>query len=357
MRVRYAVPVLILALTAFVAGQTQSPYTHPGKVLIRSNATDALTVNGGIVASQLQAATVTATTQLSVTNNDPIVFMTEPDAPTDAKRWRWISSAGNLLLQAQNDAGSVNNNAWQFIQSAGTPTQVRSGADGTASVPAYSFVSDPDTGFYRYSADSIGIAAGGSLWGRFKRIGTESSFEIADAPNGAGAFAGQSVYIGANNSGLGAPGTLRITTKSASIQVIFPDSSGNLRIATSVPTESGGDTIGTVVGTQTSQRSTKNILGRVTDTATAAALIRHTPVYRFTYKSGAYNGETFTGIVTDDSPQFGMDRGKSFNPVSAFGTTVLALQDADRRIAALEAQLRGALKRIDELQTARKGRQ
>lgn len=31
-------------------------------------------------------------------------------------------------------------------------------------------------------------------------------------------------------------------------------------------------------------------------------------VRRFTYKSGAYNGEEFSGIVTDYAPRYGMDR-------------------------------------------------
>lgn len=353
MRIRYATLVALVALSTITTAQTQSPYTHPGKVLVRSAATDALYVTGGIVASQVQAATLTATTLLGLTNNDPVLMITEPDGPTDAKRWRFISSAGNLLLQAQNDAGSVNTNGWQFIQTGGTPTQVRNGADGTVSVPAYSFVSDPDTGMYRAAAGELGLASDGVLVSLVRKFagGNGNNLTLPNAAVGTGANSGGYLSIGANTSGNGAPGWLDLVAKNSTHYGVWADSTGVLRIGSSGPTEAAGDTGGTVVGTQTSSRASKHILSQVNTLAPSAmALIRHTPVYAFTYKNGAYNGETFYGITTDDSPFFGMDGGKSFNPVTAFGTTVLALQDTDRRVRELEAKLAAALAAIETLQ-------
>jgi hypothetical protein len=44
--------------------------------------------------------------------------------------------------------------------------------DGSAAAPSYSFESDPDTGFYRIGADTIGISLGGSAWLSFSPTAT-----------------------------------------------------------------------------------------------------------------------------------------------------------------------------------------
>jgi hypothetical protein len=69
-------------------------------------------------------------------------------------------------------------------------------------------------------------------------------------------------------------------------------------------------------------------------------------LFDFTYKSGAFNNQRFTGIVTDYAPTFGMDRdaehphGKSLNEVTAHGYTFAAIKALHSRIEQLENQVR-----------------
>lgn len=122
---------------------------------------------------------------------------------------------------------------------------------------------------------------------------------------------------------------------------MWVDASGDVRIGSSSPTEDGSvsDTSGTVVGTQTSTLATKNLTGKHLEPNIALATILGTRVESFTYKSGAYNNTEFFGIIADWSPEFAMDNGRSFNPVSAFGYTVQAFKGQAAQIAALEARI------------------
>jgi len=174
---------------------------------------------------------------------------------------------------------------------------------------------------------------------RFHASASARSVVLPEGAFGAGAIGGATVSIGRNSSGGGAPGMLQLAMKNGSIGYIWVDSTGLFRGDTNPATEASGDTPGSsvIIGMQTSQRATKDITRQVTDTSAALDLITRTPVYEFTYKSGAYSNHVFVGITTDDSPAFGMDEGRVFNPVSAFGHTVLALQEIARRLDALEA--------------------
>ena len=120
------------------------------------------------------------------------------------------------------------------------------------------------------------------------------------------------------------------------------DGSGNLRIYTSAPTGSSGtptvaDTAGTVVGTQTSTLASKIMLGEDLTPGAALRVILQTPVKHFRYKNDAYNGSEFHGIVADYSPEFAMDDGRVFNPVSAVGYLIQGIKALTERIQQLEA--------------------
>ena len=92
------------------------------------------------------------------------------------------------------------------------------------------------------------------------------------------------------------------------------------------------DGSGTVVGTQTSSLDSKNIIEPFTDYGRALNAIIDAPLFDFTYKSGAFGSQRFTGIVTDYAPTFGMDRddthpaGKSLNEITAHGYTFAAIK-------------------------------
>lgn len=348
--------VLLLLSAAFVGAQTQAPYTHPGKVQIRSTATDALTVAGGTKTTGLSVGTATPPASGLVINGGTIVAegaaigalsgltingaFASPDwtqfAFGDGTGYRLnfgTRSGGNFLTRLQiYDTGST-----RF-------------ANGSISGPSVAFINEPGTGLYWDPGASGGfnVAVGGSKAARFSSAGIEVPAET----RGTGGVAGKALIIGRNSSGAGAPGQLVLEARNgAGSGFLWVDTTGVFRIGTAYATESGGDTVGTVVGTQTSSRASKHILGQVNHLAPAAMdLVRKTPIWAFTYKSGAFHRETFYGITTDDSPLFGMDQGKSFNPVNAFGATVLALQDVDRRVQDLEARLAAALAVIETLQ-------
>lgn len=344
--------ILLLLWAAFVGAQTQAPYTHPGKVQIRSTATDALTVAGS-----------TKTTGLSVGTAAPPAGGLVINGGTIVAEGAAIGSLAGLTIN-----GSIASPDWtQLAFGDGTGYRLnvgtRSGgnfstrlqiydtgstrfADGSTGAPSISFINASTTGLSKAGTGFFLNVGGNAVAQVFS-----TSFGLLDRALGSGA-SGPYLIIGRNSTGTGAPGVLYFGDKTAFNWSLWFDSTGVLRTnTTTIPVEGGSDTIGTVVGTQTSSRASKNILGQVNGYAPLAMdVIRRTPIWAFTYKSGAFNGETFYGITTDDSPLFGMDAGKSFNPVTAFGATVLALQDVDRRVRDLETKLAAAMATIEALQ-------
>jgi len=164
--------------------------------------------------------------------------------------------------------------------------------------------------------------------------------------------AGPSLYV-ARNSSTGAVGPAAGTVRlegAATNGYLWIDASSNLRIHTAAPTGSSGsptvsDTAGTVVGTQTSMAAAKHLFDDVTPIGEVLANIQHAAtaaVRRFTYRSGAFNGEAFEGVVTDLAPRYGMDRdeehpaGKSLNEITLLGDLLRAVAHLAERVAALE---------------------
>lgn len=317
-----AAMIAAIVLASPVAAQVDR---HRGRVVIGSAAADAVSIpNGGIT-----------TNRIDVANANPLIYSNETDGPANEKKWRFLGFAGDLYLQTESDDGLTVNTSLQITRTGAAVGQVLMPI-GTASAPALAFTTETGTGLYLASAGVIGIASNGAA---SASIGAQR-MSVDSGAFGTGFVTGGRINAGRNSSGATAPGVLVLQNKTGADTPIWADSTGVVRVgsAGTWPYESTGDTVGTVVGTQTSTRASKAIVGEVTSTAAAMAVIRATPVYQFTYKSGAYNGETFFGIVTDESPLFGMDAGKSFNPVTAFGATVLALRDLDARVSALEAR-------------------
>jgi len=152
------------------------------------------------------------------------------------------------------------------------------------------------------------------------------------------------INVGRNTNATTRAGWIRLTRKDGVGGDLWVDASGNLRIG--ADTTSSNDTGGTVVGTQTSSLDSKHIIEPFTDYTIALTAIVDAPLYDFTYKSGAFNGQRFTGIVTDYAPVFGMDRdeahpaGKSLNEITAHGYTFAAIKALHARIEQLENQVR-----------------
>ncbi len=173
-----------------------------------------------------------------------------------------------------------------------------------------------------------------------------------------GANYGPHINIGRNSNGsTPASGFVYLINRGNTGYAIWPDASGNLRIGTLAPS-SGNDTSGVVCGTQTSSLDTKNVVSEFTDYDEALGAIIATPLYNFTYKSGAFNSEQFTGIITDYSPVFGMDRddkhqgGKSLNEVTAHGYEMAAIKALNKRIESQHVEILSLRAIIDEMKTA-----
>lgn len=316
-----------LAVTAWAQTETASRFT---KVYIRSTASDALVSLGG---ADLSGYFV-------IRNVDPVIDLRESDAATDEKYWGFISSNGDLIFRGINDAYSSTAEVYRVGRTGATPGPFTFNTrvlipDGSASAPGLAFASDSDNGFYKHSSTSVALSMNS------QEIIFESNKQIVMPEFDNGTGLGSGLHADRNsNASTPAPGWLGLSQSDGTMKYLWVDTSGNLRIHTTSPSSAGGvgDTAGTVVGTQTSSLTSKDLLGQIANTASAMDIIRRTPVYAFTYKNGAYNGEVFYGIVTEYSPLFGMDAGKSFNPVTAFGATVLSLQDLDARVRALEAR-------------------
>lgn len=163
-----------------------------------------------------------------------------------------------------------------------------------------------------------------------------------------GASTGPRILIGYNSNGsTPAAGALAIRTLGGAARLIWPDATGLLRIGTSAPTNATDTSAGSAVGDQTSNIAMKDIAGTAIPDADALAAIVEAAdaVQRFTYKSGAYSGQEFSGIVLEGETlgRYGKDAsadypaGRSLNDVNLFGDLVKAVRYLAARVTELEA--------------------
>lgn len=164
--------------------------------------------------------------------------------------------------------------------------------------------------------------------------------------------AGPILGVGRNSNGsTPASGSLRLNAGgTGALRYIWVDGSGNARIHTAPPASNAGvsDTAGTVIGAQTSHIDYKAVVGAPVGDAEALALLvaAADTVRRFTYKSGAFNNQEFSGLVLDGDvlARYGQDAdaehpaGKTLNVVTLLGDILLALREIERRLTALEAE-------------------
>lgn len=189
---------------------------------------------------------------------------------------------------------------------------------------------------------ALALSYNSSLAFNFLAQAATRALQINGFDNGTGV--GCNIQIGRNTqAGTPAAGHVVMYAYGGTYYSVWPDNGGLLRIGSATqPTNATDTSAGTVVGTQTSSLDSKDVIGEFTDYDGALEEIINTPVYDFTYKSGSFNGEKFTGIITDYSPVFGMDKdeahpaGKSLNPTTGFGFTVAAFRALERRVKQLE---------------------
>ncbi len=181
------------------------------------------------------------------------------------------------------------------------------------------------------SAASLEIAYNGTLRQQYAAQAALNRAYLLSFDNGSGG--GPYLLVDRNsNASTPAAGYIQLSNRAGTAYNVWPDSSGNLRIGTSTPTNAN-DATGTVVGAQTSSLDSKNILGSVIAPQEALQNILNAcaALRRFNYKNGAFNGEEFEGLVIDYSPRYGMDRdaahpaGKSLNVITLLGDLIQAV--------------------------------
>lgn len=112
------------------------------------------------------------------------------------------------------------------------PTVVITGANGTASLPAFSFSADPDTGVFRSSANSLGLVAGGteriSITSSGIAFPLDSTYNVGDGTNYATAMFSDRYLI----NGVGQNQVIDALLSSGNIQLHLNASSPSGRAGT-----------------------------------------------------------------------------------------------------------------------------
>lgn len=164
---------------------------------------------------------------------------------------------------------------------------------------------------------------------------TADAIRIDSADTGASNF-GPFLSVGRNTNASGAGGWIRLYTKSGSTGDLWVDNSGNVRVGAA--TGNSNDTGGTVVGTQSSSLTAKNIIGSTISPRDALMniLAATKALRRFTYKNGSFDNQEFDGVVIDYAPRYGMDNGKSLNSITLFNDLILSIQALSDRLEKLE---------------------
>lgn len=194
------------------------------------------------------------------------------------------------------------------------------------------------------TGDTLRMLYNNTLRARISILSNDTLLSLPSFNNGS-SF-GCRFYLGRNSNGsTPSGGIILMEASNGTFYPLFFDTSGNLRTDTAGNVQPTSVTSGTVVGTQTSSLDSKDVLEEFTDYDGALAAILAAPLYDFTYKNGRFGGQKFTGIITDYSPTFGMDRdgahpaGKSLNEVTALGYTFAALKAVIHRLIEVERKL------------------
>lgn len=168
----------------------------------------------------------------------------------------WSNGAGGFDL-VQGSTGDVRlwtggvlrltaSTAGLFTFGTGASISTLPAADGSVSLPSHTFSSDLNTGMYWASADKFRIAAGGA---DIMEFDYSASGVFATVKSQSTSNNGPTLTIERNTTS--APGILSLYDKAGTRYYLWVSSTGKLYINTAAPTVVGGDTTGTVVGTQT----------------------------------------------------------------------------------------------------------
>lgn len=171
-------PLQLVAGAIGTPGLTWSLETTSG--LYRAGAGDFRYSISGTDRLQLTAALFKLTVpEFELEDSAPLIHVDETDAAANERHWIFRSVGGIFGLSTATDAAPTTavGTAFSFDR---TGTTVSVGtfaaaqtqfADGLVGTPVLSFVTDPDSGFYRIGANQIGMSLGGALVFNFATSG------------------------------------------------------------------------------------------------------------------------------------------------------------------------------------------
>lgn len=163
----------------------------------------------------------------------------------------------------------------------------------------------------------------------------------SDLGNGA-SISGPVITVGRNTNATNtAAGSINFQKRTGTAGYVWQDGNGDLRISTSAPL-SGTDTSGgTVIGTQTSTRSTKQNINDYTDFTNALQMVADMPLHTFRYIKEVQNdpsqAKTRIGFIADEVPGIFM-WGNSIDQVSVNGILMASVKALNNKIDVVSAQ-------------------
>jgi hypothetical protein len=257
-----------------------------------------------------------------------------------------VNATEDALEFVAGGAGGGNQFEWLFVGGGVIPP----GGNYVGYNSWGALVIEPDSNYYQALTILNGVS---DVFGLDSHYAYFSDFDNST-------LGGTYLSLGRNNNGTTpAAGYLSLAMRTGAYRPIWIDASNQVRVMTDLTALSNTtDTGGVVVGTQSSSLATKDVLG---DPVTPDEALLHVlaaakdAVKRFRYKpalegdesSRPFNGEEFSGIITDYAERYGMDRdeehpaGKSLNVITAIGDLMLAVAELAKRVEELEAQISG----------------
>ena len=145
----------------------------------------------------------------------------------------WKNSEDTVVAQV-TEAGFVGNLVGNVTGSVTGSVSSVAATDGTAAAPSISFASDPDVGFYRVSANTLGFAAGGV---EHARLSTSAFSVVGDIQAGVPSATSGSLIAataaGANTLSMGMVSSTeaRIVASGASNMTFYTDGNENMKIS------------------------------------------------------------------------------------------------------------------------------
>jgi hypothetical protein len=189
------------------------------------------------------------------------------------------------------------------------------------------------------SSDGKVMMAGGSSVGinvAYNESSVNGSVIIASRDYGSGT-AGPVLTLGRNTNATTGAGSINFQSKAGTAGYVWQDNAGNMRIHTAAPSNAN-DTSGTVIGTQTSTRDTKQNISDYTDYAAALQMVADAPLHTFKYIRDVQGygpdselAKTRIGYIADEVPAEFM-WGNAIDQVSVNGILMASIKALNQNI-------------------------